>query len=294
MKKSIQKLLVVLLMTVMTLGGGVSGAWASSWSQVGSLSGDAASVNTLVTINNTLYAGTDNGVWTWNGTTWSQLGTLAYDVQSLVMLNGTLYAGSFYYGVWAWNGSTWAQVGTLSSHVQDLAVVNNNLYVATGDGVYAKSGSNWTILGLAGKQVLRLLAANDTLYAGTAQNGVYYYYYGDFQPCGSNNKPWGTQNVGDLHLYNYEVYAGTKGGGVWSFIGSTWYQRGGALSDDVFVLTSDEPFGTLYAGTNSGVKYLGGGTWNQVGSLSNRVVGLTTINNILYAGTSNNGVWVYQ
>ena len=115
----------------------------STWSEVGSLTGGTTSVDSLIAVNGTLYAGTlGGGVWSWNGSTWSKVGsctgTSAF-VCSLCTVNGTLCAGTDN-GVWSWNGSSWSQVGSLTGFagdVRSLFAVNGTLYAGTVGGAWS-------------------------------------------------------------------------------------------------------------------------------------------------------------
>ncbi|MDD4730103.1 MAG: copper amine oxidase N-terminal domain-containing protein, partial [Dysgonamonadaceae bacterium] len=64
--------------------------------------GNAGDVYSLATDNGILYAGTADGVWAWNGSIWSQVGDSGYSlksVQSILIVNSTLYAGTANQGV---------------------------------------------------------------------------------------------------------------------------------------------------------------------------------------------------
>ena len=167
-----------------TNGGGV---WEltgpGTWTKVGSLSGNAASVYSLTTYNGELIAGTNGGgVWAWDGTTWTNVGSLTGNAAKIPSLavdnaNDVLYAGTNGGGVWYWfSGTEWVQVGSLTGNaakVPSLAVDNANdvLYAGTnGGGVWAWDGTTWTQVGsLPGNaaNVPSLSVYNGNLYAGT-------------------------------------------------------------------------------------------------------------------------------
>lgn len=137
------------------------GVWAwngTSWSQVGGpsgLTGDAATIYSIISLNGTLYAGTWGGVWAWDGISWSQVGSSTWltgseirgnqrYARNLINSGGILYA-SAQNGVWAWNGTSWFQVVSLSGLTSDykgytsissLLISEGTLYAGTSNGVW--------------------------------------------------------------------------------------------------------------------------------------------------------------
>lgn len=317
MKKLIIAIVVVIVMVLGLSSPGYAGQSPSVWSQVGNLTGDAATVHSLVEFNGTLYAGTGiagSGVWSWNGAVWSQVGNLTGDaatVQSLVVFNGTLYAGTGG-GVWYWNGTGWSQLGNLTgkkvkvASVQSLVVFNGTLYAGTGDnGVWSWNGTAWSQVGKQSDNmasVTSFAAINGTLYAGTATGGGSVWYWNGTAWSEVGNLTYDMISVISLVESNGTLYAcGISAGGqsVWSWNGSAWSPVG-SLPVDLIAgnLTASlcAVNGTLYAGTDYGVWSWNGSAWSPV------VVRFTTagddiaqclvaVDGKLYAGTGGSGVW---
>ena len=294
---------------------------AYSWSPVGGTpwaQGDSTgttlgnSVYCLVAVKGTLYAGTNEGVWSWNGSSWSLVGGSngpSASVYDLALLNGTLYAATDGGIVWSWNGSSWSQVGGSgyrlgnAERTGSLAVLDGMLYAATPRGVYSWNGSSWSLLpdsawsshGLTGSASIGpdLAAINGRLYAGTYGSGVWLWDGSTWkQVDGLEGMAFGA--VGCFAMYNGKLYIGTLGGGVCSWNGSTWDPAGGnnGLADDVEDVASLAVFnGRLYAGTDKGVWSWNGSSWSQLdgsGSFKGMAAGircLVAINSTLYAGT---------
>lgn len=266
----------------------------------------------LLNVNSTLYAGTFDGVCTWDGTTWSQVGSLTGDaakVSSLTTVNGKLYAGTRGDGVWTWDSSAWSQVGNNSkvnvSSVNSLTVINGTLFEADGEGVWTWDGTSWSQLGSLmgslkgnGAEVISLTTVNGTLYAGTSANGVWTWAGSAWSQVGSLRGNETT--VSSLTAVNGTLYAGTSGDGVWTWDGSTWSQLGSNSTVNAANVSSLITVnGTLYAGTSGdGVWTWNGSAWSQLGSNSTvnaaNVSGLTVVNGTLYAGIYQDAVWTWD
>lgn len=86
------------------------------------------------------------------------------------------------------------------------------------------------------------------------------------------------------------VYAGTNASGMWSWNGSAWSQVGNSLDTFTSMVTVNE---VVYAATGEGVLSWNGSMWSRVGSISSAtadVTSLTSVNGVVYAGTSGYGV----
>ncbi|MTI81883.1 MAG: hypothetical protein FH758_13590 [Firmicutes bacterium] len=288
---------------------GVSFWDGSKWSEMGNLKED---VRSLTTVNDVVYAGTFNSVWSWNNSnsTWSMVGNLKDHIgygliNSLTTVNGAVYAGSRYAGVWAWDGSDWSRVED-SPSANTLTTVNGAVYAGTeNDGVWNWDGSRWSIMdGLVGDAatVYSLSLINGKLYAGT-MDGVWSWDGSNWSRVG--NLPDNVKAV-SLTAVNDKLYAAiltysAGGDGVWSWDGSSWSKVGNLIGDaaDIFNLTTAN--GILYAGPESnGVWSWDGSDWSKVdkeGILPDRIHGshsLTIFNNTVYAGTINDGVWFWD
>ena len=304
------------------------GVWCwdgTDWSRVGN---DLSPtwVYALITINNTVYAGTGNseGVWSWNGTNWSKVGgennlLFSKNVVCLKTVNNILYAGTTLYGVWSWNGTNWSMVGgsansLASSDIYCLSSVNGILYAGTvypgtesASGVWAWNGTKWSMVGgftnpLANTKISSLTTINDSLYAGT-DKGLWCWNGTNWSQVGGVSNPLGTTTIGLLSTVNGIIYSCTSDCTIWCWNGADWseLEKVGSLFGTLKAIKSLTSVNeVVYAGTSArGVLVWDGTNWTQVGGASNPLVSaeidsLTTVQNAVYAGTGNQGVWVWQ
>lgn len=243
------------------------------WSQVGSPFGfthiysNPTTVDSLIYVNNTLYAGASDGsgLWDWDGNVWSEIGGPLGSMNMIACLaniNGVIYAGIHNSdNIWSWNGKDWSKVAPLGTSglpidISCLASINNLLYVGTtdGSGLWVWNGKNWSQL-----------------------KGTF----------GSNY----TTNIWSLTTINGMLYAGTNFG-VWVWDGKTWSQLGSLLNKrTVWSLTNIDNI--LYAGTDAGLWSWNGKDWSKTTDCpnnTNNIWSLCNVNGALYVGTSN-GVW---
>jgi hypothetical protein len=284
----------IAIVLLLAMVGPVNGDGAFSSLGSGSLTGNAASVDSFAVYNGNLYAGTGDGVWEWSDAAWTQVGSsspLGSDVTSLAVYNGYLCAGTTTVGVMALSsdGTRWDQVGGSSlTDVLSLTVYNGNLYAGTTtDGVWELSGTTWTQVGsLTGNIMVQSLTVyNGNLFAAT-QGGVWEWSGTTWWQIGL--VPGG--HASSLTVYNGNLYVGTFGEGVFEWSGTTWTQVGSLTGNqDAFITSLTVYNGNLYAGTGDGVWEWGGTTWTQVGSLTGSaayVMSLAGYNGNLYAGTT--------
>jgi choice-of-anchor A domain-containing protein/uncharacterized repeat protein (TIGR01451 family) len=139
----------------------------------------------LVTSNGTIYAGTEQGLFSSNnnGSTWNSTSLVGSDVRAIANDNsGNLYAGLFGVGIFKStnNGLSWNIVNNgLTSLAVHSIIVNqsNEIFVGTfGGGIYSSvdGGMNWNQKPIGYNFVWTLASApNGFLYAGTYGSGVY-------------------------------------------------------------------------------------------------------------------------
>ena len=138
---------------VATFDGGVWGTQDEGleWTAINSGLPENHSVLSLLLSKNTLYAGTDTGVYrlTVGTTSFQPAGLHDKWVNSLVASPTTLYAGSWLNGVFRSNdsGASWQNIGLEGIKVSTLAVFENRLYVGAwhGNGVFYTDdeGATW-------------------------------------------------------------------------------------------------------------------------------------------------------
>ncbi len=197
------------------------------------------SINCFVINNGTLFAGTNNGVYSSSndGTSWSASSnglTLSnYDsiyhhppqVNRLAIGGTNLFAGTSSEGVFISNNSgvSWISIDSgLGSRLftVGLATIGSNIFAADfGDGVYytSNNGTNWSVAnnGLTNQMVNIIIANDSSLYLGT--------------------------NIG--------VFRSTNGGRLWTDIST------GTQVDSSAIISLAVCYGYLFAGTN------GNGVW---------------------------------
>jgi photosystem II stability/assembly factor-like uncharacterized protein len=145
------------------------------------------SVNTMMTIGDDLFAGSDDGVYRSadNGATWipTNTGMIATRIFSLATDGSTVVAGTHDGSVFhsTDNGMTWSNISIdlpHQSYITSLLFRNGSILAAMSGGVYRTSdiGASWTAgnTGLTETSVTAL-AANDTyIFAATSKNaGVF-------------------------------------------------------------------------------------------------------------------------
>ncbi|MFA7418564.1 MAG: T9SS type A sorting domain-containing protein [Melioribacteraceae bacterium] len=239
-----------------TNNGGVN--WNSSYPSI-------AYVVQLVNNNNEIYAATNGwGLYktTDNCATWTRLSTsLTNQKIYSVAVNGTkIFVGTDNSGVYSTidNGTTWNEVnnGLTNKNINMLTLVGNNLFAATTGGVFisVNSGTSWLAAGLAGKNIITVKANNNKIFAGTWGEGVYV-------------------SLDD---------------------GTTWAQiKNGMTSLNIFALAFDNN-NNIYAAAAANVYSSkdGGANWvlkNE--GLPYEVYSIEVVDNYLYAGTNQYGVW---
>jgi len=193
------------------------------------------------------------------GLTWTQYWVSAADgIFSLHTSGNNIYAGTIHYGVRRSkdNGNSWGVVTFPFGTVNSLFASGTNVYTALEDwglSVSTNNGGNWSSLYLS------------------------------------------QEFVSVVHSNGNFVFAGTKTGGVFisSNNGSNWIQ---SSLNNINVTSITSSGNSIFAGsTNSGVYFSGnnGTSWQQVNTgLTNlNIRALHVHNQIIYAGTSEAGLW---
>jgi Fibronectin type III domain./S-layer homology domain. len=201
----------------------------------------------------TLYVGTMNGtfdVWKSVAGSWEQIEDSPSGVQMLVSIQDTLYAGTLYFGLWSYDGTSWTQMSEAPDNVVSMVQIGDTLYAGSGNegnSVYAYRDGNWTQSPGSPGRAVALANWKGTLYAGSANGAVYALSNGEWTR--TNNSP---DNIRSLVELNGKLYAGTWNGGndVWAYDGTTWTQMPGSPSNILSLLSVE---GTLYTAGESGV-----------------------------------------
>jgi hypothetical protein len=144
-------------------------------------------VDALATLENNIFAGTDNypvgtgGVYlsTNNGTNWTQTGLNNHVIRTLAILGTTVFTGTMDSGVYRStnNGTNWIKTSLNNQDVLSLAVSGNNIFAGTyiGGSVYTSTdnGANWTPTVVISEGIISLAVLGNNIFAGTNGNGVY-------------------------------------------------------------------------------------------------------------------------
>jgi photosystem II stability/assembly factor-like uncharacterized protein len=236
------------------------GQWKKS-----TIIGGHANVYVLAERDDTIYAGTDVGLYssTNNGNQWANLGR-DY-VSSLVIGDGKIFTGVTSGGVSLStdHGTTWSSAnnGLTNPRIMCLAVSDSRLFAGTRrcygrwcdniPGALFSStdyGANWSVAGLVGLDVITLSVEGTKIYAGT-NDGIYI--------SSDNGISWNSISADLTNVY------------VLCFA---------AMDNTLFVGS----YGKVYVSTNGGLN------WNSVGKFSSalEIRALLAVGQYVYAGTS--------
>lgn len=223
-------------------------------------------VSGLTVSGNTLFAGTDDGVFltTNNGTLWTHKGLSGKYVQ-VILADGTyLYAGTFGDGAFfsSNNGTSWTAInnGLNSDYVICIVVKDTLIFAGTyGGGVFKSTnhGTSWTSVnnGLTNMDVRSLAVVDTNIFAGTYGGGVFI--------SRNNGNNWTAVNNGLINkiilpmtTISTNLFVGTSGGGV-------------------FLTTN---YGTNWSAVNDGLTNLS-------------IAALKVMGTKIFAGTVNTGIW---
>ena len=189
--------------------------------------------------------------------------------------------------------------------INDIIYADSTLFVAVyGSGIVGSSnnGATWTndTVGIPDLYVNCIVNQSDTIYAGT-------YYQGIFRSVNRGQSwtkidstlPITCWSVNTIAVKGKRIYAGTNGGMALSVNnGKTWVEADSGLSQ-LTISSLVESAGVLYAGMNGGGIYTYSDSLNywtvsdsNLYSVDANVTCLTSTGDTVYAGTSDNGVWM--
>ncbi|MBN2355864.1 T9SS type A sorting domain-containing protein [candidate division KSB1 bacterium] len=208
-----------------------------SWNRViMGMSNMAWYVNALALCENSIFAATEDGIWTMPiyGSCWQNAssgiprgmgGGLGISAISLAGHNNVMYAGVLGAGIFksSDNGENWTGINTgldgYALDVRTITFVDNDIYIGTDGAGILKStdgGQGWAQCnsGLTNLFIRAFAVNGTTLYAGTDGNGVFK------STNGGDN--WGEINAGftfpvnvySLVIHDENIYAATFGKGV--------------------------------------------------------------------------------
>lgn len=221
-------------------------------------------VNTLTIENNTLFMGTQFGIYISkdNGLTWSGT-TILTSVNTIAVSGNTILAGTIR-GIYRSidNGITWTVTQNAISGEQVSSIIVNGSTIFAGlrnssFRVYRSTdnGANWTAAnkGLESQSVYSMAFNTAALFAGTLDGGVF--------RSTDNGTTWTVINSGitnksirGLAVNGNTIFAGTNGNGIFrsSDNGNSWTEVSTGLTNkQIQSVIANQ--GVVYAITDSGV-----------------------------------------
>lgn len=232
---------VTFLVDGTNLYAGVGHAWGGSvsistdygmtWSQRDT--GFVQNVNSLAMIGESLFAGTDSGVFlsTNGGESWASAGQeMSYQVTQLSVVNGNLFAGTSFDGVFRYAGSgiVWSasQSGLTGESIYGLATIGSDLFAAafhsvadSTNGVFISTddGSTWNQAnkGLTNHTMVGLLYTSNSSLFAAANGGIFLSTdRGESWTNISVGSPFDSLAVSSLTVYDSNLLVGASNG-VW-------------------------------------------------------------------------------
>ncbi len=236
----------------------------SSWSYSNPSFADRT-VNTFLTVGNTIFAGTESGVFvsTDYGITWTSSNNgIKADILSMTTQGTNIFAGSRNKGevyLSTDKGTNWTKFNTPLpfQNIRSLIAIDTNLFAGTDSSLYVSSirGYGWTkvVSGLPSTcQVNTLFTYGTTFLAGTDQ---------DVMISNDGGNTWAERNnglfsilprcfaVNDKNLFvgtlNHGMFVTTNNGLSWTKINN------GLNNPEVYCLLEKD--GNIFAGTDDGV-----------------------------------------
>ncbi len=284
----------------------------SDWVRVSNGMGNNISVTSITTIGNNIFAGTRNaGVFlsTNFGLNWSQTSLDGFWITSLSSNGNTIYAASI--GIFASsnNGVNWSFLNLYDRAVYSIAINGNSIFAGTTDlsnnpyGIYVtkNNGANWSQTSLTNRIVYSFTTDSSNIFAGTGNPGLGVY------KSTNSGKVWtqtslNNQDIRALAIHGNYVFAGTydntlsnpHGLYISSNYGNDWIQS--TLNNvNIYALSVKDDH--IFAGGELGSKFFvssdNGTNWIpwSTGINSNAVLSICILNNYVYAGSFNNGIY---
>ncbi|MEW6086686.1 MAG: hypothetical protein AB1498_00015 [bacterium] len=257
--------------------------------------------NVLVTSDNKLWAGTDNGVnvfdykvWTTYNTNTTKNTLESNSIYSLAQGENGIWAGSFK-GLFFFDYSTWKKIDSIGDTlVESLYYQNGNLWVGTNNGLFllVPQGNGTKIsTNTTGNRISAITSDQENMWVGT-DNGLAKLYNGS--PTATYTTTNGLSNniIKSLASNGKFLWAGTANGlNRLDIIKNEWtnYTTSNTKelqSNDILalMLTND----ILYAGTSQGLNKFDGKIWSKVAPDEiSHVLSLAIQGNTLWVGTKN-------
>lgn len=256
--------------------------------------------NVLVTSDNKLWAGTDNGVsvfdykdWTTYTATSTKNGLGNNVIYSLAQAEKGIWAGSLR-GLYFFDYSSWKKVDSIGDAlVESLYYQNGILWVGTNDGLLRldpDGNATKIFTNIPGNKISSIIFDNENIWVGT-NNGLGKLYNGS--PKATYTTPDLTNNiVKSLATDGKSLWVGTANGiSRLDITRNTWtrYTTSNTKElhgDDILALAMSNDI--LYAGTSQGLNKFDGKTWSKIATEEiSHVLSLAIYGNTLWVGTKN-------
>ena len=300
----------------------------SQWTQTNGLAGKT--VFSIVKAGSLMFAGASTSILTSGdvyvstdgGNNWSIVtqGLNFSGILALVYKDNMVYAGTYEDGLQRTtdNGTSWTNININNNPqtgVFELCQSGQNIFAYTNTGmayyVTSNNGSNWSVAaGFTGGVTNDLLDNSGSFYAATYK-GLYLSTNNGFNWSARINNglpanPDGSKRLMALVTEGANVFASTNNpvNSIYRSTdeGNNWVQMGITLTQNAYIKSLEKSPGRLYAGVtnansvHSGVWASGdlGNTWFAVNAGFPAILNINAllrVDNILYACTSQNGVW---
>jgi len=257
-------------------------------------------VNTLLFYNNTLFAGTEPGIYlsTNNGNSWIQTSLTNRSIYCFTVSGNNIFAGTDL-GIYKStnNGMNW-NICYYNTSVSSLTSTQNYLFgaiITEGVCLSTDNGVTWASIGLSSNSVYSVIADSNTIYAGTFVDGIF-----KSQNLGLNWMSSGLYGkwIGSFYKFGNDLYVGTRSNSPGLFKstnnGNNWIQT--SLNGESGVNTIVSSSAYLFTGISNGIfmSVNNGINWinrNQGFNIAPAVYSLVVANTFIFAGTQNQGVW---
>ncbi len=257
--------------------------------------------NSLVQLNNNIFAGTSNGVFISPSASqsWTQTSLNHTEVFCVAVSDSRIFAGTKDYGIYYSdnNGSNWTQSSLNNKSVLSFVTANNKIFAGTiSSGIYVSTdnGINWAQSSLNNQSVNCVLSANSNLFCGTENNGIFISTNSgsSWTQTSCNNRTVYTLHYDGTRLYagtlNYGFYVSIDSGKGWNSFGfqgktvrsfANWgYSTFCVVDNDGFYFSSN--WGLSWTLKNNGLN----GEFYPSGMI-------VTNNSMVYISTFKTSVW---
>ncbi len=281
---------------------------SQAWQKVGNTEFVFERVNSVTSINGTLFAATEGGVHKMPNAPfgqWSATGVPNGSVIKLKRCDGKLFAATLYHSVQysedegiSWNFASDRVFASIPNRfTNDFACTDTSYFLATASGLLSlrQSDTHWNV-SFSGKNVLAVAVSGNTVYVGIAAEGVKVSHDGGVNWSEINGGlPSGT-DVSDIWLTENYIFAAVSNSGLYrlSYTGQSWEAANAGIQNQN-IKAFFEKDGILYAG---GYGFFRSDNWGENwvektnGMWVYDVYSIYGIGNAILTGTTYNDVYI--